>query len=142
MTIQAEALLTWASLLVSIVAVVYAVLVNRATTSTLRDLQQVARSVDVRTTDFLRQVIEANPTIVAAGAKREFMKFLMDNPDMIKSLTIRPGGLVILSSVFEARFSESEFNRHVAELFKMSGDLDRDGVPGTAPNEDPDSKHV
>ncbi len=47
------------------------------------------------------------------------MEFLIKNPDVLKSLTIRPGGMIILASIFEAKFSESEFNRMIKELYEL-----------------------
>jgi LPS O-antigen subunit length determinant protein (WzzB/FepE family) len=126
MSIPIELFIAILSLIVAAFSVFYAIRVNKQTAQTLELIKRESASANESYNEYVKSIIESNPQLVAASAKKDFMKFLQDNPDLIKALTIRPGGMIILASIFESKYSEADFRRLTENLYSMTPDSDEE----------------
>lgn len=119
-----ELVIAIVSLTIGVMSAFFAVYVNKQTTSVLIDIKKESEKNHEMFQKYLSNFLDSNPQVVAAAAKKEFVSFLTSNPDILKALTIRPGGIIILASVFDSKFSESEFNKTISGIYGMETDAD------------------
>jgi hypothetical protein len=121
------------SLTIGVLSAIFAVYVNNQTTKVLDEIKRESRNNQDTFQNYLSRFLESNPQVVTANAKRDFLKFLMSDPEMLRKLTIRPGGIIILSAIFDAKYSESEFNNMITNLYNIETEADvKNSMPNNA----------
>lgn len=124
LNIDIELIIAIVSLTIGVMSAFFAVYVNIQSSKALNQIKKESQRNQETFQNYLSNFLESNPQVVAANAKKDFLKFLTSNPDILKALTIRPGGIIILASVFDSKFSESEFNKTISDLYSIETDAD------------------